>query len=197
MPKGMLLKLRARMGARRLHTREKISVKNEEQRLESMEKNLENVADEISDEIDKIEELKGQIPKKHEFSWIKGKLTSLLLQDFVGASFGAIIFVFTQEVWDIIARISLFSVFAILLISLVSGFSLIYLSRRRRAISVRIYHTTLMRGIEIYAVSLLASFLFIIILQVIEYNPLLLFKGSVLVAMPAVISAATADLLYY
>lgn len=198
MSKGLLLKFRARMGARKLkQPSKKYSVRSEEQRLEAMENKLENVAYEVDKEIGKIENLKEQTPKKHEFSWIKGKVTSLLLQDFVGASFGAVVFVFTQEVWDIASRIGMPSVFAILLLSLIAGFSLVYLSRRRRAVSVRIYHTTLLRGVEIYAISLLTSFLFIVILKVLEYNPLLLFKGSVLVALPAVISAATADLLYY
>ena len=199
MPKGTILKLRARMGAVRMrqNAHRKASARNEEEKLEAMEERLENVTYDIHEEIDRIEKLKENAAQEHEFGWIKGKITNILLQDFVGASFGAIVFVFTQEVWDIAMKINLFSVIALALISMLSGFSLIYLSRRRRVVSVRIYHTTLLRGVEIYIVSLLTALLFIFLLGIFEYDPLLLFKGSVLIALPAVISAATADLLYY
>ena len=203
MPKGMMLKFRARMSARKIRqkpikrqTGKKASIKSEEQRLEVMERRLERVADEVTEDIEKIERLKDNT-KKHEFGWIKGKVTILLMQDFVGATFGAIFFAFTQEVWEIAQRLNMFSIFAILMMSMISGFSLIYLSRRRKSVSIRIYHTAMLRGIEIYVISFLASLLFVLIVGVFGYSPVLLFKGSVLIALPAVISAATADLLFY
>jgi len=199
MPKGAFLKMRARMGARhaRPHNK-KATVEDEEEKLDKIEEKLENVSSEVMQEIDKIEKLKeSAATKKHEFGWIKGKVTSLLMQDFIGASFGAIFFAFTQEVWDITARLSMFSVIAILAISLISGFSLVYFSRRRKSLSVRIYHTVMLRGLEIYILSFFTSLLFILLLGIFGYDPLLLFKGSVIIALPAVISAATADLLFY
>ena len=200
MPKGMLLKMRARMGAKRTKKRygKKAPAEDEEERLEAIEEKLENVSSEVMNEIDKIEDLKQSATvKKHEFGWIKGKITILLMQDFIGALFGTVIFVFTQEVWEIAARLSMFSIIAILVISLISGFSLVYFSRRRKSLSVRIYHTAMLRGLEIYILSFFTSLLFILLLGVFGYDPLLLFKGSVIVALPAVISAATADLLFY
>ena len=200
MPKGMLLKFRARMGAKRTkkHYGKKATAEDEEEKLEAIEERLENVSSEVMQEIDKIEDLKQTAAvKKHEFGWIRGKVTSLLMQDFVGAAFGAMFFAFTQEVWDIAARLNMFSIIVILIISLISGFSLIYFSRRRKSLSVRIYHTTMLRGLEIYTISFFTSLLFILLLGVFGYDPLLLFKGSVIIALPAVISAATADLLFY
>lgn len=197
MPKALLLKVRSRMGAVRIRRKPKRgAARNEEEKLEAIEERLENVNYDINQEIDRIEKIK-EGAQRHEFGWIKGKVTAILLQDFVGASFGAVVFVFTQEVWEITLRISMLSILAIAIISLISGFSLIYLSRRRKVMSNRVYHSALLRGIEIYTVSLLTSFLFIILLGVFEYDPLILFKGSVLIALPSVISAATADLLYY
>lgn len=200
MVKGMLIKLRARMGAAKLNKakRGKIKrIKDEEQKLEVMEERLEYVADKVGEEIDRIERLKSSTIREHEFSWIKGKVTSLLIQDFVGAFFGAIFFAFTQEVWDITRKISMFSIMVILILSILFGFSLIYLSRRRRVVSLRVYHTALLRGLEIYIISFFTALLIISLLGILEYEPLLLFKGSVLIALPAVISAATADLLFY
>lgn len=200
MPKGMLLKFRARMGAKltKKHYGKKATAEDEEEKLEAIEERLENVSSEVMNEIDKIEDLKQSATvKKHEFGWIKGKVTILLMQDFIGALFGTIIFVFTQEVWEIAARLSMFSVIAILVISLISGFSLVYFSRRRKSLSVRIYHTVMLRGLEIYILSFFTSLFFILLLGVFGYDPLLLFKGSVIIALPAVISAATADLLFY
>ena len=200
MPKGYILKMRARMGAKhigRQHNK-KAPVEAEEEKLGEIEERLENVSSEVMQEIEKIEDLKqSAIVKKHEFSWIKGKVTSLLMQDFVGAAFGAMFFAFTQEVWEISARLNMFSIIVILIISLISGFSLVYFSRRRKSLSVRIYHTTMLRGLEIYTISFFTSLLFILLLGVFGYDPLLLFKGSVIIALPAVISAATADLLFY
>ena len=200
MPKGYILKMRARMGAKHIKRQhnKKAPAEDEEEKLEAIEERLENVSSEVMSEIDKIEKLKETAAtKKHEFGWIKGKVTGLLMQDFVGAAFGAMFFAFTQEVWDITARISMFSVIAILIISLISGFSLVYFSRRRKSLSVRIYHTVMLRGLEIYILSFFTSLLFILLLGVFGYDPLLLFKGSVIIALPAVISAATADLLFY
>ncbi len=197
----MMIKLRGGLSARGAGKQKLPKIKkgmDEEKKLEIVEEKLENVADEVMEEVDKIEELKkGEARTRHEFSWIKGKITSLLLQDFIGASFGAMFFVFTQEVWDITAKLNPASVFAIMLLSLVSGFSLIYSSRRRKMVSVKIYHTALLRGIEVYVISFLTALMFILILGVFAYEPWILFKGSVIISLPAVISAATADLLFY
>ena len=201
MSKGMLVKFRARLGAGEMRKQKPAKLgktATEEEKLEAAEEKLERVTDEVMQEIDKIEELKEETQKKrHEFSWIKGKITGLLLQDFVGASFGAMFFVFTQEVWDITPKLNALSVSAIIILSLVSGFSLIYSSRRRKMVSVKVYHTALLRGIEIYIISFLTALMFILILGVFAYEPWILFKGSVIIALPAVISAATADLLFY
>ena len=198
MAKGAILKFRARMGAVHARKRHKARAEDEEEKLDQIEEKLENVSGEVMEEIDKIEKLKESAAvKKHEFGWIKGKVTGLLVQDFIGAAFGAMFFAFTQEVWEISAKLNMFSVIAILAISLISGFSLVYFSRRRKSLSVRIYHTVMLRGLEIYILSFFTSLLFILLLGVLGYEPLLLFKGSVIIALPAVISAATADLLFY
>ena len=200
MSRGMVLKLRSRLGAAGIKQKPAKAGKkaDEEERLEAVEENLERVSGEVMEEIDKIEELKEELPKKkHEFGWIKGKITGLLLQDFVGASFGAMVFVFTQEIWDIALKLNTLSILSIIALSLVSAFSLVYSSRRRKMLSVKIYHTAMLRGIEIYIISFLTSLLFILIFGIFAYKPLLLFKGSVIIALPAVISAATADLLFY
>ena len=198
MAKGGILKLRARMGVRHAGRNKKASAEDEEEKLDQIEEKLENVSSEVMQEIDKIEELKESAAvKKHEFGWIKGRVTGLLVQDFIGAAFGAMFFAFTQEVWEVSAKLNMFSVIAILVISFISGFSLVYFSRRRKSLSVRIYHTAALRSIEIYILSFFTSLLFILLLGVLGYDPLILFKGSVVIALPAVISAATADLLFY
>lgn len=205
MPAGILIKFRSRFGAKKVGVKvgagekgKTKKVKEEEGKLEAMEERLEHVTDEVMEEIDKIERLKkASSKKKSEFSWIKGQASTLLIQDFVGAGFGAIIFVFTQEVWEIALRLNILSVIAIILISLIIGFSLIYLSRRRKYVSMKIFHTVALRVAEIYVVSFLTSLLFILIFGIFGYEPLNLFRGSVLIALPAVISAATADLLFY
>ena len=201
MPRGALIRLRTRLGVQRLRNlkagRAK-KVRDEEEKLEDMEEKLEHVTDEVMGEITKIEKLKGTVPhKRHEFSWIKGEVSALLMEDFVGAGFGAIIFIFTQEVWEIALKLNIFSIIAVILISFITGLSLIYLSRRRKFLSMRIFHTAMLRGVEIYTVSFLTSLLFILIFGVFGYEPLPVLKGTVLITFPAVISAATADLLFY
>ncbi|MEK6807988.1 MAG: DUF2391 family protein [Nanoarchaeota archaeon] len=132
----------------------------------------------------------------HEFAWIKGTLSTLLLEDFVGASFGAMFFALTQEVWDISARLQLWSIAVLTLLSFSLGFILIYLSRRRLQISVKLEHKASLRALEIYLVSLATALMFVLVLQT-AHTPILIFKQAVLIALPAVISAATADLLFF
>ena len=132
----------------------------------------------------------------HEFAWIRGTLSTLLLEDFVGASFGAMFFALTQEVWDISAKLQLWSIVALTLLTFSLGFMLIYLSRRRLSISVKLEHAASLRALEIYLISILTALMFVLILQTAN-TPILVFKQAVLIALPAVISAATADLLFF
>lgn len=76
------------------------------------------------------------------------------------------------------------------------GFALVYLSRRRRYISVKVEHAASLRTIEIYVVSWLTALLFVLILGTAQGLDLIL-KQTFLIALPAVVSAATADLLFF
>lgn len=133
---------------------------------------------------------------KREFAWIKGKITTLILEDFVGATFGAMFFAVTQEVWDIAKALKPANVFAVFLLSLAMGFLLVYLSRRRKYISIRLEHAASLRAVEIYLVSFLTALLFVLVLNTAPSLELAL-KQTVVIALPAVISAATADLLFF
>ena len=131
-----------------------------------------------------------------EYAWIKGKISTLVLQDFVGATFGAMFFAVTQEVWDIAKALQTINLIAIIAISLIMGFALVYLSRRRRAISVRIEHAASFRAVEIYVISFLTSLLFVVVLSTADTSAEIL-RQTIVITLPAVVSAATADLLFF
>jgi uncharacterized membrane protein len=143
-----------------------------------------------------VHQMKHGHKPKHEFAWIKGGITPLIAQDFIGASFGAMFFVVTAEVWELAAALQALNVFAIAVMSLMLGFGLVYLSARRRAISVKIEHTAALRAVEIYAVSFLTALLFVLVFNTAAGADDIL-KQTVVITLPSVVSAATADLLFY
>ena len=194
--KGFMLKMRPRFaGAKRARARR--HVKDDVQRLENLEERLETVTDEISREVEEIEGVKHFVKsKKSEFGWIKGELTELALQDFVGAVFGAMFFAFTTEVWNAAAVMSLANTFMVFLLSFGVGYLLIFLSRRRKFISQRAYHMSFLRAIEVYVMSLFASAVFVFLFSLAPDAGTAL-REMIVIALPAVISAATADLLFY
>lgn len=197
MVRSLALKARARAGGGRRALGRRNGLNEEVDKLERMEMDLQDTANKIMLEVDKIEDIKGKgTGTKHEFAWIKGKLTILTMQDFVGAAFGAVFFVVTQEVWELSAKLGSFNAILLVLVGLVTCFLLVYLSRRRKMLSTQIYHTTILRGIEIYLISLFTAFLFITIFGTATELSLII-KQMIVVAFPAAISAATADLLFF
>ena len=199
MAKAFPIKMRARISSSR-HTssKKKASPTAKLKKLESLEKELEAVSEQVHAEIDEIEELEDvEAHKMPEFAWIKGDISHLLLQDFVGAAFGAIFFVVTQEVWDISARLGAWQAGALVLISFLMGYSLIYFSRRRKNLSRKVYHNVFMRCFEMYVVSFAVSIIFVMLLQTAPLEAAPMLKQASLVAMPGILSAATADLLFY
>lgn len=134
--------------------------------------------------------------KHHELAWMHGSVSILLLEDFVGAAFGAVFFAVTSEVWEIAKNLHAINILAIVAISLIMGFSLVYLSRRRKAVSIKLEHAASLRAIEIYAVSFLTSLLFVMVFNTAPTTDLML-KQTFIIALPAVVSAATADLLFF
>ena len=159
--RGFMLKMRPRFaGAKRSKARR--HVKGDVERLENLEERLESVTNEISKEVEEIEGIKHYVKsKKGEFGWIRGEITELALQDFVGAIFGAMFFAMTQEVWQLAFGLSQLNTFLVFLLSFGVGYLLIYLSRRRKFVSQRAYHMSLLRAVEIYFMSLLAAGIFV------------------------------------
>ena len=51
--------------------------------------------------------------KHHELAWMHGRVSVLLLEDFVGAAFGAVFFTVTSEVWEIAKGLGAINIFAI------------------------------------------------------------------------------------
>jgi len=193
--RGSMLKLRPRLaGAKRSRARR--HVKGDVERLERLEDRLENVTSQISREVEEIEGAKHYVASKREFGWIRGELSELALQDFVGAIFGAMFFAMTQEVWSIALGLSALNTFMVFLLSFVVGYLLIFLSRRRKFISRRAYHTSFLRAVEIYVMSVAAAGIFVALFSLAPDTAGAL-KEIIVIALPAVISAATADLLFY
>ncbi len=193
--RGFILKLRPRMaGAKRARARK--HVKDDVQRLENLEERLETVTDEINREVEEIEGVRHYVASKKEFGWIRGELTELALQDFVGAVFGAMFFALTQEVWAVALSLSPLNTFLVFMLSFLTGYLLVYLSRRRKFISQRAYHLSFLRATEIYVMSLFASALFVSLFSLAP-DMIGAIREVVVIALPAVISAATADLLFY
>lgn len=205
MARSLLLKARIRGGGSRRARAYRIGNKagrgkleTELDKLEKEEEILQASTNRVMDELERIEETEhiNHKPGKHEFAWIKGKLTILTLQDFVGAAFGAIFFVVTQEVWELSARLSAVNAALVALVSFTVCFLLVYLSRRRKYLSMQLHHTAIFRSVEVYAISLATSLLFIIMFNTASgFVPVL--KQAIVVTFPAVISAATADLLFF
>src|SRR3989338_1281183 len=188
MPRGFIFKMRARLAsAKRRKT------KGELKRLGKIENRLEKDIDEMGEELEALQNIEDSQARKHrEFSWITGRITTLVLQDFVGAAFGAIFFVVTQEVWELSLRLGSLNLAGIFTMSFILTFLLIYLSRRRKTLSARLYHTSFLRGIEVYTVSLATAFIFVGIFGTASGFAIL--NQTILVALPATLSAATADL---
>ncbi|MBI4095660.1 MAG: DUF2391 family protein [DPANN group archaeon] len=133
---------------------------------------------------------------RHELAWMHGRVSILLLEDFVGAAFGAVFFAVTSEIWEIAKHLHAVNILAIFTISMIMGFSLVYLSRRRKAVSIQLEHAASLRAVEIYAISFLTSLLFVFVFNTAATMDLML-KQTVVIALPAVVSAATADLLFF
>ena len=165
------------------------------ERLELSEERLEKVVDEIAGEIEEIEHIKNIERSKKEFSFLQGKPTELALQDFVGAAFGAMFFTVTQEVWELSAKLQLLNILALVILGFSLGFLLIYFSRRRKFVSTQVFRTSFVRGIEVYIISFLTSFIFVSIFGTASGAEV--FKQVVVITLPSVVSAATADLLFY
>ncbi|MEM5814654.1 MAG: DUF2391 family protein [Candidatus Aenigmatarchaeota archaeon] len=193
--RGFMLKMRPRMaGAKRSRARR--HVKSDVERLERLEERLESVTSQINREVEELEGAKHYVASKKELGWIRGEISELALQDFVGAVFGAMFFAMTQEVWELALGLSPLSTFLVFLLSFSVGYLLVYLSRRRKFISRRAYHTSFLRAIEIYAMSIVASGIFVALFTLAP-DAAGAAKEIIVIALPAVISAATADLLFY
>lgn len=172
-------------------------MEKESEKLSKLETRMENVADKMIKETEELEGIKsGMRKRKREFSLFGGELTLLTLQDFVGAAFGGLFFVVTQEIWELSARLALPNIIAVSLASFLMGLALIYFSRRRKLLSIRVFHTSMTRAVEIYLISFITSLLMIAMFNTAP-NFILMLKQTVVVTFPAVITAATADLLFY
>ncbi len=194
MAKGFPVKLRARLhGPAHSHRKgehDPIS------RIEHAQERLERVADEVLTEVAALEKVKKSYLKKPQFSWMTGQLSVLTLQDFVGAAFGAIFFTVTQEVWEIAAKLNVAGMLALVVISFLLGFSLVYLSRRRKFIDEQLHMHAITRAVELYGVSFVTTLAFILILGTAPAAEQIL-PQAVIITLPAVVSAATADLLFF
>lgn len=190
MAKPFMLKQRSRYGARL--ARKKLLPAHIRE-LEKVEEHLEKVEQQVEEDIERLEVAE---KREHHFAFIGGKFSVLMLQDFIGAVFGAMFFAVTQEVWEIGIKIDAVQTFVILLLSLITGFGLVYFSRRRKIISSRIYHNAFLRTVEVYSISFATSMLFVLVFG-LSSQPEIMLKQAVLIALPAVVSAATADLLFF
>ena len=169
----------------------------EEKKLDKLETRLENITDKMIKETEELEGIKRTLGKrKTEFSFFSGEFTVLAIQDVVGAAFGALFFTITQEIWEIAAKLALPNLIAISAISFLMGFSLIFFSRRRKLVSMRIFHSSAIRALEIYLISFFTS---LILIMVFNTAPdfLMAIKQTVVVTFPAVITAPTADFLFF
>ncbi|HLE07848.1 MAG TPA: hypothetical protein VI933_04500 [archaeon] len=197
MAKGFPLKMRGRIAAaeKSRTIKKKLRKMSEADKLEIAEERLEKVAQEITEDIEALEDLKYKERKEKEFGFLHGKPTILVAQDFVGAAFGAMFFTVTQEVWDISARLNLLNMLSVIFLGFFLGFLLIYFSRRRKFVSTQIFRASALRAVEVYIISFLTSFIFVSILG--TGAGIDAFKQVAVITMPAVVSAATADLLFY
>ncbi len=172
-------------------------MEKESKKLDKLETRLENVADKMIKETEELEGIKHTVGKrKHDFSLFGGELTVLTLQDFIGAVFGGLFFAVTQEIWELSARLALPNIVAVSLASFFMGFALIYFSRRRKLLSIKVFHTSMIRAVEIYLISFITSLLLIAMFNTAPDFAMAM-KQAVVVTFPAVITAATADLLFY
>ncbi len=187
MAKAFPLKMRGRIGAARMRARMR--------KLRDLEEMAETgLAPEALREIEHFEKQEKKV-KSHKYAFLRGRLTELAVQDFIGAAFGAMFFVVTQEVWEISARLHAWQLGAVLAISIFVSLSLVYFSRRRRFISEVAYSAPFVRGLEVYAISFLTSVLFVVTFGTAAGAEIL--RQSIVVSLPATVSAATADLLFY
>jgi uncharacterized membrane protein len=192
--KGFPIKMRARLhGPAHSHRR---GESDPISRIEHAQARLEKVADEVLTEVAALEKVKKSYLKKPQFSWMTGQLSVLTLQDFVGAAFGAMFFVMTQEVWDVAKRLNVFGMLALVVIAFLLGFSLVYLSRRRKFIDEQLHMHAITRAVELYGVSFVTALAFILILGTAPASGQLL-PQAIMITLPAVVSAATADLLFF
>jgi uncharacterized membrane protein len=184
--KALPLKMRARLSGSRRHSLRHLKD------LEAMAET--GLPPQVMHEIEMFERQES-VAKHKELGFLKGRPTELIVQDFIGAAFGAMFFVVTQEVWDFAARMQLWQMASVVLLSAFICFAMVYYSRRRRFLSEVVYKTMAMRGIELYAVSLITSFLFVVIFgTAVGFAAV---RQSIVIALPATVSAATADLLFY
>ncbi len=166
-------------------------------KLDNLETKLENVTDELLKETEEIEGIKRNvIARKTQFSIAGGQLSILALQDVVGAAFGALFFVITSEIWEISSRLAPLNLLTVVLLSFFMGFSLIYFSRRRKLLSIKVFHTCFVRAVEIYTISFLTSLWLVMIFNTAPAFEIMM-RQTIVITLPAVITASTADLLFY
>ena len=193
---GLPLKVRARLGSAS-RSKKFRGIKQEIDRLENAEKRLENASDEIMTEIAELEGVDEKLLKdKPQAAWTREKLWQTIIQDFVGAAFGAMFFVVTQEVWALSARLTLLTGSVLIALGFLLGFALVFESRRRKFLSKRVEKSAWHRAIEIYVISFATALLFILVLGTAS-EPVMIAKQTILITLPAVVSAATADLLFF
>lgn len=117
-----------------------------------------------------------------------------LVQIIVGASILAIPVGFTEETWDLGARLPLRNVLALVALSLLFIGAYVYFNFYRRMLRDYVFEFA-KRVIAIYLLSLLVVGTLLTIIDKAPWsmNPLLAFKRTVIVGFPASMSAAFAD----
>jgi uncharacterized membrane protein len=196
MAKGFPIKMRARMTGKRDDSSNKKGSYSKLRKLERLEKELESVSERVHVEINELEKIEG-LEEKPQFAWIKGNVSHLMLQDVIGAAFGAIFFVVTQEVWDLSAKFVAWQIASLIAVTFLMGYALIFFSRRRKNLSKKVYHNVFFRCFEMYLMSFAVSASFILMIGTAPLEIMPLVQQASLVTVPAMLSAATADLLFY
>ncbi len=102
----------------------------------------------------------------------------------------------TAEIWDIAARLAPLNLVMVVLLSFFMGFSLVYFSRRRKLLSVKVFHTCFVRAVELYIISFLTSIWLVMIFNTAPSFEIMM-RQTIVITLPAVITASTADLLFY
>lgn len=120
-----------------------------------------------------------------------------LIQVIVGASILAIPIAFTEETWKLGATLPLNNVLGIALMSLVFISTFVYYNFYRREHLAEHWMSFVQRVVTIYAISLLVVSLILTLIQQAPWalDRMLAVKRVILVAFPASMSAAVADMI--